>query len=103
MDLASLPLDTEALLAGLRPWIECESPTFDTAAVNRMMDLAAADTAAAGAAITRIPGPKGLGDCVRAAFPHPRQGEPGILVMSHLDTVHPVGTLAKLPARAYST
>ena len=37
----------------------------------------------------------GLGDCVRAAFPHPRQGEPGILVMSHLDTVHPVGTSAK--------
>ncbi len=99
MDLNALSLDTEALLAGLRPWIECESPTFDTAAVNRMMDLAAADTAAAGAAITRIPGPKGLGDCVLGEFPHPRRGEPGILVMSHLDTVHPVGTLEKLPFR----
>lgn len=99
MDLNTLPLDTEALLAGLRPWIECESPTFDTAAVNRMMDLAAAETKAAGAAITRIPGPKGLGDCVLGDFPHPRRGEPGILVMSHLDTVHPVGTLEKLPFR----
>ncbi|MFJ5369591.1 M20/M25/M40 family metallo-hydrolase [Bosea sp. CER48] len=99
MDPAALPLDAEALLAGLRPWIECESPTFDPAAVNRMMDIAAADTAAAGATIARIPGPKGLGDCVRATFPHPRQGEPGILVMSHLDTVHPVGTLAQLPFR----
>lgn len=99
MDLRTLPLDSEALLAGLRPWIECESPTFDPAAVNRMMDLAAAETAAAGAAITRIPGPPGLGDCVRGDFPHPRRGEPGILVMSHLDTVHPVGTLEKLPFR----
>jgi len=99
MDPNALSLDTEALLAGLRPWIECESPTFDTAAVNRMMDLAAADTAAAGAAITRIPGPEGLGDCVLGEFPHPRRGEPGILVMSHLDTVHPVGTLEKLPFR----
>jgi glutamate carboxypeptidase len=36
---------------------------------------------------------------VRAEFPHPRRGEPGILLMSHLDTVHPVGTLAKLPFR----
>lgn len=99
MDPNTLPLDTEALLAGLRPWIECESPTFDTAAVNRMMDLVAAETAAAGATITRIPGPKGLGDCVLGDFPHPRRGEPGILVMSHLDTVHPVGTLERLPFR----
>lgn len=99
MDVGRLPLDSEALLAGLKPWIECESPTFDPAAVNRMMDLAAAETAAAGATITRIPGPPGLGDCVRGDFPHPRRGEPGILVMSHLDTVHPVGTLEKLPFR----
>ena len=99
MDVRNLPLDTDALLAGLKPWIECESPTFDPAAVNRMMDLAAAETAAAGATITRIPGPPGLGDCVRGDFPHPRRGEPGILVMSHLDTVHPVGTLETLPFR----
>jgi glutamate carboxypeptidase len=99
MDVGRLPLDSVALLAGLKPWIECESPTFDAAAVNRMMDLAAAETAAAGATITRIDGPPGLGDCVRGDFPHPRRGEPGILVMSHLDTVHPVGTLEKLPFR----
>lgn len=37
-----LPFDTEAILAGLRPWVECESPTFDTAAVNRMMESPAA-------------------------------------------------------------
>lgn len=94
-----LVFDTDAMLAGLKPWIECESPTFDPAAVNQMMDLVASDIAAAGASVTRIPGPPGLGDCVRGDFPHPRKGEPGILVMSHLDTVHPVGTLEKLPFR----
>lgn len=99
MNPAGLPLDTDTLLAGLKPWIECESPTFDVAAVNRMMDLVAGELAAAGAAVTRIPGPPGLGDCLRGDFPHPRRGEPGILVMSHLDTVHPVGTLEKLPFR----
>jgi glutamate carboxypeptidase len=41
----------------------------------------------------------GFGDCIRARFPHPKQGEPGILIAGHLDTVHPVGTLAKLPWR----
>ena len=43
--LMNLPFDTETMLAGLRPWIECESPTYDATAVNRMMDLAAYDLA----------------------------------------------------------
>ena len=99
MNPAALPFDTDRMLAGLKRWIETESPTFDVPAVNRMMDVAAGDLAEAGAKVERIPGPPGLGDCVRADFPHPRRGEPGILLMSHLDTVHPVGTLAKLPFR----
>ena len=99
MDPTALPFDTDAILAGLRPWVECESPTFDAAAVNRMMDLATRDLILAGARTERIAGRMGLGDCVRASFPHARQNEPGILVMGHLDTVHPIGTLAKLPWR----
>ncbi len=99
MNIAALPFDTHETLAGLKRWIECESPTFDTLAVNRMMDLAADDLAAAGAAVRRVPGPMGLGDCLLADFPHPHRGEPGILMMSHLDTVHPVGTLEALPFR----
>lgn len=96
---AGIDLDTDAMLDGLKRWVECESPTFDVAAVNRMMDLVEADLKAVGATVTRFPGPPGLGDCVRGDFPHPRRGEPGILVMSHLDTVHPVGTLKALPFR----
>ncbi|MEH6719900.1 MAG: M20/M25/M40 family metallo-hydrolase [Aurantimonas endophytica] len=97
--LTDLDLDADRMLEGLRRWIECESPTFDVAAVNRMMSLAAEDLAAMGATVERIDGPAGLGDCLRAAFSHPRQGEPGILIMAHLDTVHPIGTLEKLPFR----
>jgi glutamate carboxypeptidase len=97
--LMNLPFDTEKMLAGLRPWIECESPTYDAAAVNRMMDLAAYDLAACGAEIERIPGRMGLGGSVRARFPHKNFGKPGILVSGHLDTVHPVGTIAKNPWR----
>jgi glutamate carboxypeptidase len=64
-----------------------------------MMALAARDLALLGAQVETIPGRMGLGDCVRARFPHPRRDEPGILVLGHLDTVHPVGTLAALPWR----
>jgi glutamate carboxypeptidase len=99
MDVNALPLQSEEMLGGLRRWVECESPTFDAAAVNRMMTLAAAPLAGLGAEVERIPGPRGFGDCVRARLPHPKAGAPGIVVMAHLDTVHPIGTLAKMPFR----
>ena len=36
MNPAELPFDADAMLEGLRTWIECESPTYDAASVNRM-------------------------------------------------------------------
>ena len=98
-DPKSLPFDTDEMIAGLRPWIETESPTFDAGAVNRMMDLVQGDLGALGARVERIPGRMGFGDSLRAEMPHPRQGEGGILLLGHMDTVHPVGTLARLPFR----
>ncbi|MBZ4691049.1 MAG: family metallo-hydrolase [Cereibacter sp.] len=99
MSALDLPFDAEAMLAGLRPWVECESPTWDAAAVGRMMDLAARDLSAIGAVVETIPGTGGFGPSIRARFPHPDAGAPGILVSGHMDTVHPLGTLEKLPFR----
>jgi glutamate carboxypeptidase len=99
IDISSLSFDTQSMLQSLRAWIECESPTYDTLAVNRMMDLAMRDFAMQGASVERIPGTLGFGDCVRARFPHSDAGSPGILILCHLDTVHPVGTLSQLPWR----
>src|ERR1043165_8782065 len=99
MDIATLPFDADAMLASLRPWVECESPTFDAARVNAMMDLAARDCARSGASIERIAGRMGFGDCVRAKFSFGHADKPGILIMGHLDTVHPAGTLGVLPWR----
>ena len=99
MKPSALPFDADEMLAGLRPWVECESPTFDPAAVNRMMDVATRDLAIMGARVERIPGRMGFGDCVRASFAHAKADEPGILVMGHMDTVHPIGTISQLPWR----
>ena len=41
MNPANLPFDSESMLQGLRAWVECESPTWDARAVDRMLDLAA--------------------------------------------------------------
>src|ERR1700723_3378086 len=99
MNPANLPFDSEAMLQGLRGWVECESPTWDANAVNRMLDLAAREMAIMGASVERIAGRQGFGGCGRAKFPHLRQGEPGILIAGHLDTVHPTGTIEKLKWR----
>jgi glutamate carboxypeptidase len=96
---AELPFDAEAMLEGLRAWVECDSPTYDPPSVNRMMDIVSRELVVAGARTERVAGRMGFGDCVRATFPHPTANMPGILIMGHLDTVHPLGTLAKLPFR----
>ena len=56
MNPANLPFDSEAMLQGLKSWVECESPTWDAAAVERMHDLAAPDKAIAEIARTLKPG-----------------------------------------------
>jgi glutamate carboxypeptidase len=99
MDITKLPFDADTLLAGLRPWVEIESPTFDASRVNAMLDHAARECALSGATIERIAGRMGFGDCVRATFAFGHAAGPGILIMGHLDTVHPVGTLGALPWR----
>lgn len=93
--------DAEEIASGIATWAAIESPSFDAAAVNRMMDLAASTMQALGAEVERIPGTESsgaanshsgkYGDALRARF---NWGEgPGILVLGHLDTVHLVGTL----------
>lgn len=91
--------DTASLLDGMRAWVEIESHTFDVDGVNRLMTLVASQFAAIGAHVARIPGRDGRGDHLSIASPWGGNG-PGILVLCHLDTVHPKGTLARdLPFR----
>ncbi|MCD4513700.1 M20/M25/M40 family metallo-hydrolase [Brucella pseudogrignonensis] len=99
MSTHDLPFNLDDMIARLRPWIETESPTFDASAVNRMVEVAAYDFAAAGATIEFIPGRMGFGGSLRARFPHKDQGKPGILVSGHLDTVHPLGVININPYR----
>lgn len=93
-------VSADEMIDGISEWAQVESPTYETSAVNRMMDLAGGFMAAIGARIERIPGRGGFGDVVSASFDFDSGDGPGILVLCHLDTVHPVGTLAgPLPLR----
>lgn len=92
-------LTTEALLEDVRRWVAIESPTQDAGAVNRMADHAEAELRGLGAAIERIAGTDGFADILLGRVPG-ETDRPGILLLGHMDTVHPVGTLAgPLPFR----
>ena len=92
-DRQNLPeLDAEEILEGILEWVRVESPSNDAAAVNRMADRVERDQRGIGMRIERIPGRDGYGD-VLITRNDARDERPGILVLSHLDTVHPIGTL----------
>lgn len=86
------------MIEGIRRWVEIESPTNEAAAINRVMDCVVAEAQDAPLRVERVAGRGGFGDSV--ALRTERAGEaPGILILSHLDTVHPIGTLARLAFR----
>jgi glutamate carboxypeptidase len=90
--------DAEELLAGINRWTAIESKSDDQAGVAAIMAEARRDFRAAGLLTERIPGRDGLGDILKARAPWGGDG-PGILVLCHLDTVHPAGTLHINPIR----
>lgn len=92
------PFDSRTILDGIRRWVEIETPTEAPAQVNKLADLVASGYRDLPATIERIAGRSGCGDhlVARSAW---GQDAPGILVLSHLDTVHPMGFIERLPFR----
>jgi glutamate carboxypeptidase len=86
---------TPDMVHTLRQMVEIESPSTEPAAVNRLADFVAAQLTQLQASVERIPVAAG-GDIVRARY---GQGERPIMMLGHLDTVWPLGTLAQRPVR----
>jgi glutamate carboxypeptidase len=90
--------DASIILDGIRRWVEIETPTEATAEVNKLGELIAEGYGDLPVQVERIAGRDGCGDhlAVRSAW---GQDAPGILVLSHHDTVHPLGFIKRLPFR----
>jgi glutamate carboxypeptidase len=86
-------VDSDAILGNIRNIVEIESPSRHAAGVNRVLETIARSFEGTGAASERELTAESLGDILLVRC-DPTRNEPGILVLSHMDTVHPVGTLA---------
>ena len=86
-------LELDQFIDGIRAWVEIESPTSDTPAVNRMIDRVQADVVALPVKVERLSGRDGYADILTVRSEGAGE-RPGILLLSHVDTVHPVGMLA---------
>ena len=90
--------DADAILDGIRSWVEIETPTEAPEQINKLATVVADGYRGLPATVERVPGKDGRGDhlIARTAW---GQDKPGILVLSHLDTVHPMGFIKRLPFR----
>ena len=91
-------MNTKSLLQLL---VETESPSHDKAAVNRVGAIVAEEARKLGATVGTVPNQE-TGDHVLARFypssPGLQPARP-ILILCHLDTVFPLGTIQKTPYR----
>jgi glutamate carboxypeptidase len=117
---ADLPIPMRALLAGarrkqpellgiIRRLVRAESPSGDKAAVDACVALAAAQAKALGGCV-KLHRQRAYGDVLEARFgpklpqsgktsKKDRSAERRILLLGHLDTVWPLGTLETMPCR----
>src|ERR1700682_2330185 len=88
--------DAKTILDGIRRWVEIETPTEAPEQVNRLADMVADGYRDLPATVERVAVHSGCGDHLVARSSW-GQDAPGILILSHLDTVHPMGFIERLP------
>jgi glutamate carboxypeptidase len=113
------PIDVDAILDDIQRVASVESPTSHPAGVNQALDIIAGWFEGTGASIERFKIDDRFGDILKVGVrpggsdtvarpgigaavsgPEGLTSPGGILVLSHVDTVHPLGTLAgPLPMR----
>jgi len=88
--------DAAAILDGIRRWVGIETPTAAPDQINKLATMVADGHRDLPATVERIPGVNGYGDHLIARS-NWGQDARGILILNHLDTVHPLGFIGRLP------
>jgi len=91
-------IDADEVLTGIVEWVSIESPSHDARSVNKVVDHVEGQFRDLGLKLERIPGRDGFGDILECKTPpewSQQADGKGILVLAHLDTVHPIGMIEK--------
>src|SRR6201991_2591925 len=90
-------IDADEVLGGIVEWVSIESPSHDAKSVNKVVDHVEGQFRDLGLKLDRTPGRDGFGDILVCQTPPEMvHGDgKGILVLAHLDTVHPIGMIEK--------
>ncbi len=96
---ATVPLHEDEVIEGIGRWVTIESPTYDASGVEAVLDAVEKDFEGLPVTLDRREGRDGYGGILKVSSAEPSNEKP-ILVLSHVDTVHPKGTLTgRLPFR----
>lgn len=96
---ATIPLHEDEVIDGIRRWVTIESPTYDASGVEAVLDEVERDFEGLPVTIDRRAGVDGYAGILKISTAEP-SNEKAILVLTHMDTVHPKGTLTgRLPFR----
>ncbi|HLU00212.1 MAG TPA: M20 family metallopeptidase [Burkholderiaceae bacterium] len=91
--------NTESLVAGIKSWVQCESPSNSPEGVAKMVAIIAEQARAAGLNVEQTDLGPHVGPLLYVSNRVAGDTRPGILVLGHTDTVHPIGTLQENPCR----
>ncbi|QCI66220.1 M20 family metallopeptidase [Phreatobacter stygius] len=96
---ATVPLHEDEVIEGIRRWVVTESPSHDAGGVEAVLDEVEKDFEGLPVTIDRRVGTGGYAGVLKVSSAEPSNEKP-ILVLTHVDTVHPKGTLTgRLPFR----
>lgn len=80
-------------------WMRCESPSSSPAAIAQMVGIAQQYATSAGLTATIKDVGDATGPLLHVTNRAPNDERDGMLILGHLDTVHPIGTLQQNPCR----
>lgn len=95
LPVAAIERHLEALLDLIERLVRHETPTEDKAAIDQLAKFIRGEAEAHGGQVKRFE-QSTAGDHIAAVW---NPGRGGVLLLTHMDTVHPLGTLARMPLR----
>jgi glutamate carboxypeptidase len=92
-------VDVDEIMKGLLEWVGIETSSSRPEQINRLLDVAERDLDGLPIERRRIAGRDGRGDHLVLTYNPSGSNDAPALVMGHVDTVWPVGTLERRPIR----